>query len=123
LCVCFVGAISWRQQDIKYRKNEIYIDVVERVNVLISPKGTVLESGMDYYFLFYLLLLLFSFYIHTYIYTHAQKSTIDVSGTVQIKCYLSGMPECRFGINDKILLDKEVSNEEVTSVNSFNNDK
>jgi AP-2 complex subunit mu-1 len=69
------GAISWRAQDIKYRRNEIFIDVLEKVNVLYSPKGTLLES--------------------------------DVSGSIMIKAYLSGMPECRFGMNDKLLLDKE----------------
>ena len=40
------------------------------------------------------------------------KGTIlesDVSGNVQIKCQLSGMPECRFGLNDKLLLEKEAS--------------
>jgi AP-2 complex subunit mu-1 len=69
------GAISWRAQDIKYRRNEIFIDVLEKVNALYSPKGTLLES--------------------------------DVSGSIMIKAYLSGMPECRFGMNDKLLLDKE----------------
>lgn len=45
------------------------------------------------------------------------KGTIlesDVSGNVQIKCQLSGMPECRFGLNDKLLLEKEASTTGVT---------
>jgi adaptor complexes medium subunit family protein len=25
----------------------------------------------------------------------------DVDGEIQIKCFLSGMPECKFGLNDK----------------------
>lgn len=33
------GATSWRRQDIKYRKNEAYLDVIESVNVLMSAKG------------------------------------------------------------------------------------
>lgn len=90
------GAISWRQQDIKYRKNEIFIDVVEKVNVLLSPKGTILESVRCAYKIFLCasppLVLL---------------SLQDVSGCIQIKCYLSGMPECRFGMNDKLLLESE----------------
>ena len=52
-----LGAISWRQQDIKYRKNEIFIDVVEKVNVLLSPKGTVLESGKKKFYCFVFCLL------------------------------------------------------------------
>ena len=71
------GAVSWREQGIKYRRNEIFIDVVEQCNVLLTAKGKVLES--------------------------------DVTGTVQIKAYLSGMPECRFGMNDKLLLEKEAA--------------
>jgi len=69
------GAIPWRAPDLKYRKNEIYIDVVESVNLLMSGDTTVLRS--------------------------------DVSGQVMMKCCLSGMPECKFGMNDKVVLDKE----------------
>jgi len=32
----------------------------------------------------------------------------DVAGSIQIKCLLSGVPECKFGLNDKVLMDKEV---------------
>lgn len=38
------------------------------------------------------------------------KGTIlraDVSGQVMVKCQLSGMPECKFGMNDKLLMEKE----------------
>lgn len=69
------GAIPWRAPEIKYRKNEIYIDVVESVNLLMSGDTNVLRA--------------------------------DVSGQVQMKCLLSGMPECKFGMNDKVVLDKE----------------
>jgi len=31
----------------------------------------------------------------------------DVSGQVQMRCFLSGVPDCKFGLNDKILMDKE----------------
>lgn len=33
------GAVSWRREGIKYRKNEVFIDVVEHVNLLMSSKG------------------------------------------------------------------------------------
>eukprot|EP00158_Paraphelidium_tribonemae_P001898 Partr_v1_DN24926_c0_g1_i2_m45207 putative intracellular protein transport-related protein len=35
------GATSWRRPDIKYRKNEAYLDVVESCNLLMSAKGIV----------------------------------------------------------------------------------
>ncbi|EOD10147.1 Apm2, medium subunit of the adaptin 2 complex [Emiliania huxleyi CCMP1516] len=69
------GAISWRKEGIKYRKNELFIDVVENCNLLMSSKGTILRN--------------------------------DVSGCIMVKCYLSGQPECKFGLNDKLLLDNE----------------
>ena len=31
----------------------------------------------------------------------------DVTGKVAMKTYLTGMPECKFGINDKILVDQK----------------
>ena len=30
------NAVSWRGEGIKYRKNEVFLDVVESVNVLVS---------------------------------------------------------------------------------------
>jgi|TARA_B100000524_G_C23644949_1_gene368103 AP-2 complex subunit mu-1 len=69
------GAISWRKEGIRYRKNELFIDVIENCNLMMSSKGTVLKN--------------------------------DVSGAIMVKCYLSGTPECKFGLNDKLLLDNE----------------
>lgn len=69
------GAVSWRRPDIKYRKNEVFVDVIESVNLITSAKGNILRS--------------------------------DVSGSVMMRCYLSGMPECKFGLNDKLLLEKD----------------
>ncbi|GAN06522.1 AP-2 complex subunit mu-1 [Mucor ambiguus] len=72
------GAISWRRNDIKYRKNEAFIDVIESVNLLMSNTGTVLRA--------------------------------DVAGQILMRAYLSGTPECKFGLNDKLLLDKDTVN-------------
>lgn len=69
------GATAWRRPDIKYRKNEAFIDVIESVNLLMSSNGTALRT--------------------------------DVSGKVLMRAYLSGTPECKFGLNDRILLEKE----------------
>ncbi|KJE90285.1 adaptor protein complex AP-2 [Capsaspora owczarzaki ATCC 30864] len=69
------GTVSWRREGIKYRKNQMFIDVIESVNLLMSTDGKPLSA--------------------------------HVSGSIMIKCYLSGMPECKFGLNDKILLEKD----------------
>eukprot|EP00164_Ancoracysta_twista_P000575 GFYU01000760.1.p1 GENE.GFYU01000760.1~~GFYU01000760.1.p1 ORF type:complete len:469 (-),score=128.21 GFYU01000760.1:72-1478(-) len=70
------GATPWRNDKVKYRKNEVFIDVIEYVNLLMSPKGTPLR--------------------------------VDVSGSIIMKTFLSGQPECKFGMNDKVVMDKEV---------------
>ena len=69
------GIIGWRKEGLKYRKNEVFIDVIEEVNALIAQNGTVLQR--------------------------------DVSGKIMMKSFLSGMPECRFGLNDKLMLQAE----------------
>ncbi|KAJ4353721.1 clathrin associated protein complex medium subunit [Didymosphaeria variabile] len=66
------GATSWRRSDIKYRKNEAFVDVIEDVNLLMSATGTVLRA--------------------------------DVNGQIIMRAYLSGTPECKFGLNDRLTL-------------------
>ena len=60
----------------------------------MSAKGNV----------FHLILSLFS---HSLILTAA--GTIlhaDIDGHIQMRAYLSGTPECKFGLNDKLIIDK-----------------
>ncbi|XP_051834524.1 AP-1 complex subunit mu-2-like [Antechinus flavipes] len=38
------NAVSWRSEGIKYKKNEVFIDVIESVNLLVSANGSVLLS-------------------------------------------------------------------------------
>lgn len=33
------GAVSWRRPDIRYKKNECFVDVIESVNLILSAKG------------------------------------------------------------------------------------
>ena len=69
------GQIDWRREGIRYKKNEVWIDILESVNLLFSATGNVLRS--------------------------------DVSGQVVMKSKLSGWPECKFGLNDKLIMDKD----------------
>lgn len=44
------GATSWRRADVKYKKNEAFVDVVETVNLSMSAKGNshhLLQSGVS----------------------------------------------------------------------------
>ena len=38
------GQISWRREGIKYRKNELFLDVLESVNLLMSPQGKLCNT-------------------------------------------------------------------------------
>lgn len=37
------GAVGWRKEGIKHKKNEVFLDLVEQVNLLMSSKGTPLR--------------------------------------------------------------------------------
>lgn len=65
------NAVSWRNEGIKYRKNEVFLDVVELVNLLVNTNGNVLQS--------------------------------EVLGALKVRCFLSGMPELKLGLNDKVM--------------------
>ncbi|ODN83472.1 hypothetical protein L202_01609 [Cryptococcus amylolentus CBS 6039] len=67
------NAVSWRSEGIRYRKNEVFLDVVESVNLLVNASGNVIRS--------------------------------EILGAVKMKCYLSGMPELRLGLNDKAMFE------------------
>jgi AP-1 complex subunit mu len=34
--IAVTNAVSWRSEGIKYRKNEVFLDVIESVNLLVS---------------------------------------------------------------------------------------
>ena len=38
------NAVSWRTDGIKHQKNEVFLDVIEKLNILVSNNGTVLRS-------------------------------------------------------------------------------
>lgn len=33
------GAVSWRREGLKYKSNEVFLDIVESINVLMTSKG------------------------------------------------------------------------------------
>jgi len=71
--VALTNAVSWRSEGIKHRKNEIFLDVVEKLNLLVASNGTVLHS--------------------------------EIIGCIQMKSFLSGMPELKLGLNDKLMFE------------------
>lgn len=69
------NAVSWRMEGIRHKKNEVFLDVVESVNLLVNSNGSVVVS--------------------------------EVAGVVKMRTYLSGMPECKLGLNDKVLFEAQ----------------
>jgi AP-1 complex subunit mu len=67
------NAVSWRSEGLKYRKNEVFLDVIESVNLLVNANGNVVRS--------------------------------EILGAIKMKCFLSGMPDVRLGLNDKVLFE------------------
>eukprot|EP00299_Pterocystis_sp_00344_P011205 c5182_g1_i1.p1 GENE.c5182_g1_i1~~c5182_g1_i1.p1 ORF type:complete len:453 (-),score=107.96 c5182_g1_i1:121-1404(-) len=71
--VTVTNAVSWRSEGIKHGKNEIFLDVVERLNLLVNANGTLLRS--------------------------------EIVGALKMRSFLSGMPELKLGLNDKLLFE------------------
>ncbi|PWA95586.1 AP complex, mu/sigma subunit [Artemisia annua] len=69
------NAVSWRSEGINYKKNEVFLDVVENVNILVNSNGQIIRS--------------------------------EVVGALKMRTYLSGMPECKLGLNDRVLLEAQ----------------
>lgn len=42
------GQIAWRREGIKYRRNELFLDVLEYANLLMSPQGELLYLSYFY---------------------------------------------------------------------------
>jgi AP-2 complex subunit mu-1 len=82
------GAVGWRKDNIRYKKNEVFLDVVEQVNMLMSNKGTVLRC--------------------------------DVNGKIVMKVFLSGMPDVKLGLNDKL---EDVTFHQCVNLGRFNTEK
>jgi len=40
------GAVGWRREGIKYKKNEVYLDIIEQINLLMSNNGNILRSDV-----------------------------------------------------------------------------
>ncbi|EDS89608.1 AP 2 complex subunit mu putative [Entamoeba histolytica] len=41
------GQIPWRSPDIFYKKNQLFLDVIESVNLTVSAKGTILSNDVN----------------------------------------------------------------------------
>ncbi|CAI0447511.1 unnamed protein product [Linum tenue] len=74
------NAVSWRSEGIKYKKNEVGILCVF-LDVVESVNILVNSNG--------------------------QIIRSDVVGALKMRTYLSGMPECKLGLNDRMLMEAQ----------------
>merc|ERR1711977_732078 len=77
------GAVPWRKPGIVYKKNEVYLDAIEKVSALVGYDGTMISGS--------------------------------VQGSIQMKVYLSGMPECKIGLNEKFMMESENDNKMIST--------
>lgn len=82
------GAVGWRKDGLRYKKNEVFLDVIETVNMLMSAQGSVLRC--------------------------------DVQGKLVMKAFLSGMPDIKLGLNDKL---EDVTFHPCVNLGRFNAEK
>lgn len=67
------AGVTNRPDNVYYPKNEVYLDVIEKINLLASSTGSLLRS--------------------------------EIVGQIKIKSQLSGIPELRLGLNDRVRFD------------------
>lgn len=78
LPVAATNAVSWRNEGIKHSRNEVFLDVIEKVNILVSGSGNLLRS--------------------------------EIVGKLMMKSYLSGMPNLKLGLNDRLQFEANAAN-------------
>lgn len=102
------NAVSWRSEGIKYKKNEVFIDVIESVNLLVSlhtsappslqPRAgrgsPVLVNRLPHHQC-----------LHPQVNANGSVLLSEIVGSIKLKVFLSGMPELRLGLNDRVLFE------------------
>jgi hypothetical protein len=64
------NSVSWRPRGLFYKKNELFVDVVEKISLCVDANSRVVRHS--------------------------------IHGSIDVKCYLSGMPTLRLGLNKLI---------------------
>ncbi|KAM7479868.1 hypothetical protein LguiA_028081 [Lonicera macranthoides] len=102
------NAVSWRGEGIHYKKNEIFLDVVESVNLLVNSNGQIVRSEV-----------VGALKMRAYLRCLATHITIaNLLLGLELNIYDdqipfyslaslvgSGMPDCKLGLNDRVLLE------------------
>ncbi|KAH1198505.1 AP-1 complex subunit mu-2 [Glycine max] len=137
------NAVSWRSEGINYKKNEVFLDVVESVNILVNSNGQIIRSDVvgalkmrtylrqastlgyvssnfrqtfDYFFgtlqvplnFFREVILHYPYYVISFINSQSfQSPTASPLLVVSTPALWTGMPECKLGLNDRVLLEAQ----------------
>ena len=87
------NAVSWRKEGVRYRKNEVFLDVIESVNLLVSPDPLQTSVTPP------------TSLACVQVSKNGQVLQSEIVGSVKMKVRLTGMPELRLGLNDKVLFE------------------
>ncbi|KAK6160211.1 hypothetical protein DH2020_003592 [Rehmannia glutinosa] len=103
------NAVSWRSEGIRYKKNEVFLDVVESVNILVNSNGQIIRSDV-----------VGALKMRTYLSKNSKvfprfparaypRHLLNDSCTslFAFNASYSGMPECKLGLNDRVLLEAQ----------------
>lgn len=77
-----------RNTNLQYSKNEVYLDVIEKLNLLVSPTGQVINS--------------------------------EILGSLMMRTQLSGIPELKLGLNDKVLFEQRAAARGIQNAQNHN---
>ena len=83
------NAVSWRVEGIKHRKNEARV-LVCMLSVVTSCSQVFLDVVES---------------VSVLISAKGQVLRSEISGVIKMRVFLTGMPELRLGLNDKILFE------------------
>ncbi len=108
------GTIDWRRSGIRYRQNVVYIDVLERINLLVSSTGQILQNDVAGK-VWWWLCSCDSSCCDLFCYCGLASSELNgnhdasilLSEKVIMKTHLSGMPDCKLCLNDKLAMERE----------------
>jgi AP-1 complex subunit mu len=93
--------VSWRNPGIVHKKNEIFLDVVEKLNLLVRYRSRCRYHCHE-------LASLRTHPLESATVQVASNGTVlrsEIMGALKMRSFLSGMPELKLGLNDKLLME------------------
>ncbi|CAH2047755.1 unnamed protein product [Thlaspi arvense] len=98
------NAVSWRSEGIQYKKNEVSGFIFKRRTFCLM---CFCFANDDSLLLFLQVFLDVIENVNILVNSNGQIVRSDVVGALKMRTYLTGMPECKLGLNDRVLLEAQ----------------